>query len=133
MGMYTELYLSVALKKDVPKNVVEIIEHLFGERPTDPLDLPNHDFFKCSRWMMIGRCCSFYFTPMPTSRLYFDKGNTDQYYITTRSDLKNYDGEIGKFLDWVMPYIEAYEGNHLGHHRYEEDDQPTLIFYPKVA
>jgi hypothetical protein len=134
MGMYTELYLTCRFKKDLPEEVIAVLKHLFGDfEDAPPTELPDHTFFECDRWKMIGRCSSHYFVPMATSNLYFNEGNTDQYFLTTRSDLKDYGGEIQKFLNWVMPYIEAYEGDHLGHYRYEEEDQPKLIFYPKVV
>ena len=130
--MYTELYLSCELKIDLPPKVLEVLQCLFNgkERPSN---LPKHEFFKCDRWSCIGRCSSYYFVPFNTSKLYFDDRVTKQYFLTTRSDLKNYDGEIEKFLDWIMPYIEEPWGGHLGHYRYEEDDAPTLIYYSKVG
>lgn len=130
MGMYTELYIAVEIKKDTPEDVINILKYLFDhdrdDFRTEPENLPGHDFFKCERWMCIGSMASFYFQPKATSKFY---KQLEYYFITSRSDLKNYDGEIKKFLDWVMPYIEAYDGDHLGHYRYEENDQPTLIFY----
>lgn len=132
MGMYTELYLSVEFKKDIPADVVLILKHLFGDEEVTLPALPDHEFFQCDRWSMIGRCSSFYFVPFATSKLHRDDLNS-QYYLTTRSDLKNYGGEIKKFLDWIMPYLDQMDGDHLGHYRYEEDDAPTLIFYPKVV
>lgn len=131
MGMYTELYLSVEFKPDLPTEVVMVIEHLFALNKPIPPILPEHDFFKCPRWSMIGRCSSYYFVPFSTSNLYYDERVTNQYYLTTRSDLKNYDGEIAKFLDWVMPYLDHCEEDHIGHYRYEEDDEPTLIYFKK--
>ena len=54
---------------------------------------------------------------------------TKSLILTTRSDLKNYDQEIEKFLHWIAPYIESDDRNiHLGHFRNEIDEKPTLIF-----
>lgn len=130
MGMYTELYISASLKRNSPDKVKEIIRLLFdgdNEHETDETDLPPHEFFDCHRWRMIGRCSSYYFSPFALSKVLEDDIN-GKLYFTSRSDLKNYDSEIEKFLDWVMPYLDQIQGEHLGHYRYEEDEQPTLIF-----
>lgn len=59
------------------------------------------------------------------SDLVYDQG----WYINVRCNLKNYDGEIGAFLDWIMPWVFAGP-ECLGYYRYESDDHPTLIYRP---
>lgn len=130
MGMYTELYISASLKSDAPDKVKEIIRLLFdgdNEHETDETDLPDHEFFDLHRWRMIGRCSSYYFSPFALSKIHEDDIN-GKIYFTSRSDLKNYGGEIGHFLNWIMPYLAESKGEHIGHYRYEEDEQPTLIY-----
>jgi hypothetical protein len=90
-----------------------------------PKKLPKHEFFSKERWEMIGKCCSYYFTPFSTTELRFDN-ISKSYYIISRSDLKNYDGEIEAFFDWIMPYIANREGSFIGYSRYEEDETPTI-------
>jgi len=124
VGMYTELYLSCEFNEDLPKEAENVLLHLFGDGPV-PETLPDHQFFSCDRWGQIGRMSSFYFTPFPLSKIVKEQGN---YYLTTRSDLKNYDSEIIEFLDWVKPYIDASEDDFIGYYRYEESDNPTLIY-----
>ncbi len=126
MGMYTELYVSFKVKKEAPKEVTNVLLYLFGEGE-EPQIKPKHDFFDCPRWSMIGKCCSFYFIPFSTHNIKLQNVN-NSYYVTSRSDLKNYDGEIEAFIDWVKPYIDAEDGEHIGHYRYEEEKTPTLIF-----
>jgi hypothetical protein len=121
MGMYTELVMNFELKNSTSKEVVDILSFLFNDSERPDI-LPDHEFFKCDTWDFIGNGCSHYFTPFSLSRF---KGG----HISTRSDLKNYDREIEKFIDWVMPYIKACEGDFLGYSRYEEDREPTLIFF----
>ena len=48
------------------------------------------------------------------------------YFLNVRCNLKNYHEEIEKFMNWLCPYIET-EG-FLGYMRYEECDNPTLIY-----
>ena len=76
---------------------------------------------------MIGSCCSFYHFPARVGLVY-EPEHLDEIYIFNRSDLKNYDGEIAAFLDWVMPYIDEPEGTWIGHVFYEEWEQPEPVF-----
>jgi hypothetical protein len=120
--------MSFCLKKEIPEEVKHIVRFLFDNHYSEPIHHQDHEFFDCHRWRSIGNGASYYFTPVSTKNLYFDNRVTQQYYITFRCDLKNYDGEIKKFLDWIMPYIDNMNGDHIGHYRYEEDDQPTMIY-----
>ena len=78
---------------------------------------------------MVGQCSSFYHIPFATSR-YANPNSPEKKggYVFSRSDLKNYGGEIAKFLDWVDPYVDELPGKCIGWTWYEEEDQPTLIF-----
>jgi hypothetical protein len=124
MGMYTEIYISCKIAEDIPSDALDVLKHLFGGEK-EPDQIPNHPLFKKDRWSMIGRCASFYFVPDATSKMWREEMN-GAYYITSRSDLKNYDGEIEAFFDWVMPYVDENEGQFIGYSRYEETDLPTL-------
>lgn len=125
MGMYTELVLKCSVKKSSPCEVLNVINHLFngGE---DVVDVPDHEFFKCSRWMFIGNCSSYYHHPKTINDVH-DVEYSDSLHIFSRSDLKNYDDEINKFIDWVKPYLDHSPGECIGWQWYEEDDKPTLI------
>ena len=127
MGMFTELYISSKLKEDTPKDIQDVVIWLFEDRSTEVRRVPDHPFFKTSRWAQIGGGSSYYFTPFETSRAVYDRV-TKSVYFTSRSDLKNYDDEIGQFLDWITPYLDLETGEHIGHVRYEEDEKPTLIY-----
>ena len=134
MGNYTELYLSCRLKEGLSKEVVDVLDYLFNkdtneELPEAPEELPDHAFFKCERWECIGNSSSHYFVPFATSNLKFNN-ISNCFSLTTRSDLKNYNQEIEKFLNWISEYIEySYIDNeHFGHFRNEIDKIPTLIF-----
>lgn len=122
MGMYTELVFKADIKSDLPADVRTILHAMFSPRDVAKVDveLPDHPFFKCPRWQMIGACSSYYHIPWATSRFEDD-------YIFSRSDLKNYDDEINKFIDWVKPYIAAPPGHCIGWSWYEESNVPTLI------
>jgi len=127
--MFTELYLSLELQKNLPDIELSVLKYLF-DGGNEPEKLPDHPFFKKVRWFLIGNCSSFYFVPMSTSHLY--KADNGNYYLTTRFDLKDYDNEIREFLRWLYPYINERVLGHIGHIRYEEDVEPTLLYYPKM-
>lgn len=129
MGMYTELVLKCQIKDNLPDDVRAVLKHLFKEGD-EPKSLPDHAFFKCPRWMMIGQCSSFYHHPAALSDYWTGHGNDDNRggYIFSRSDLKNYDDEIAKFIDWVMPYIDEMDGQCIGWSWYEEETEPTLLY-----
>ena len=125
MGMYTELVLKCQIKEDAPADVKSVIAYMFcgGDAPEK---LPDHPFFCLTRWNSIGNCSSFYHHPeVVNSCPKFDY--TESQYIFSRSDIKNYDGEIEAFIDWIKPYLENEEGQCIGWSWYEEELQPTLI------
>lgn len=126
MGMYTELYIACRIRGDVPIEVINILNHMFSV-DAEPEKLPEHDFFKCHRWGCLGTGSSYYFVPESVSCFRRDSINSG-YTLISRSDLKNYDDEIAKFIDWIKPYIEGEPYDHIGHYRYEENDKPTLLF-----
>ena len=125
MGMYTELVLKCEVKDALPDEVRTMLNFLFNGGEI-PIGLPEHPFFKCARWSMIGTCSSYYHVPFALSR--FLEG-----HIFSRSDLKNYDNEIGLFLNWLHPYIDAFEGDCIGWKWYEEYRVPTLLIYTNVG
>lgn len=128
MGMYTELHFNSKLKKDVPAGVLDALGYMLGQCEAEPVHLPQHPLFKTKRWGLMLVCDSYYFDADTHSTLRFDEiGNT--HYLCVRSNLKNYDSEIEKFIDWIMPYLDKYEGDFLGFYRYEECGQPSLVYY----
>lgn len=143
MGMYTALSLGIELKDGTPKEVIDIIRFMV-DGPTDeqmPSELhhvtaaqqfapplPDHELFRCDRWTMLFRCDSYYFDwetgwKLTQDDLYEDR---PKFFLTGVSNLKNYDGEIRKFLAWIQPYIDT--DGFIGWTMYEEDPAPTLIF-----
>ena len=47
--------------------------------------------------------------------------------LNVRCDLKNYEDEIELFLKWIYNY--ATTRGFVGYMRYEEDYNPTLIYF----
>lgn len=130
MGMYTELVMAVELKKDTPNAVIEVLKYMVGDIEDEP-SMPKHELFEADRWRFMLRCDSYYFDGVTNSILKSD-WVSNSYYLTVRSNLKNYNSEIEKFIDWITPYVNlSYSDSNrmfVGYSRYEESDEPTLIY-----
>ena len=127
MGMYTDFCFDVTIRSDVPDNFVAALYQMRDHDSSFDKTLPDHQFFKCDRWMQIGHCCSAYFPAEP--RFIFEKKSfSNDYVLNLRCNLKNYDDEIKHFIDWIKPYIDAAPGEFLGFYRYEESAHPTLVY-----
>ncbi len=132
MGMYTELIFGAELKKDTPKEVIDIIQYMVGGdfEEDKELKIPEHNFFKTSRWRMLFTCSSYYFGVNESlKKMWYDEiSNT--WRISTRSNIKNYDSEIEEFLEWIKPYIEDGSGDR-GFYAivcYEEQEEPRIYY-----
>lgn len=124
MGMYTELVLGIEVEDN--EKVIQTLKYMLDETEYKPEW--EHELFKTDRWEYMLRCDSYYFDGQTDSKLVTDDLYKDKpmYYLNVRCNLKNYDGEIRKFLDWLCPYIKTY--GFLGYERYEECEDPTLIY-----
>jgi hypothetical protein len=120
MGMYTEIYARGTLKRNTPQEVVDLLKRMAGDRsPTYPA-LPDHDLFKAPRWDVLGCGASAYF-PATSSVVYKDDFSKNWAFMF-HANLKNYNGEIGKFFDWIDQYVEGSEGDFVGYELYEDVD-----------
>lgn len=125
MGDYTEIHFNVELVRDVPVEVTDVLRYMVGYLDEQP-PLPEHPLFGDTRWRRMLRCNSDYF-PMSTSSTCFYDDIASRWFLSVRSNFKNYDDEINLFIDWIDPYVDAYPGEFLGFHRFEQDEDPTLI------
>lgn len=123
MGMYTEILVKASVDLDsISQKNMSVIKYLFsdGEEPREDA-LPDHKFFTLPRWSLIGHCSSYYHHPVVINSM-------DEYgSIFSRSDIKNYDGEIEAFFDWFQPLATKTEGECIGYYWYEECELPTLV------
>jgi len=129
MGMYTELVLNVRFRHDTPEQVLNVLEVLTdpnGEYKLEGLQalLPDHPVLSKPRAHCLFHCCSHYFIPESFVR-FFKDDIAGCWFLMTRFDLKNYDGEIEALVEFIRPYVE---GSFMGYKRYEEDLVPTLLF-----
>lgn len=131
MGMYTELVLSCRIKNDPV--AVEVLKFMCGKMGSDdalPLNLPEHPLFATTRWCRMFHSASYYFVPHSVAVFKQDAEihTAREWSLIVRCDLKNYDNEIEKVIDWLQPYLAAMSGEMIGYHRYEESDHPTIIY-----
>ena len=133
MGMYTEIVVKISLVDSLDEKTTKILEYLFGEGEEIPKeDLPDHEFFTKERWDFIGHCSSYYHHPVKCNSIVYDKYTKGReyypLYIFSRSDIKDYSGEIKSFFDWIDQYVDSPSGQCIGYSWYEEESQPTLVF-----
>ena len=126
MGMYTELNLGLALIKDVPDEIVDILKYMLNDRIELAMELPSHPLFETRRWKYMLRCDSYYFDARTDSSMGFDDIDK-KYHLNVRSNLENYDNVFEEFLNFLEPYIDTF--GFIGYMRYEEDEDPTLIYH----
>lgn len=125
MGMYTEVLVKTSLREDLPKETLAVLDYMFGHKHgAQPEVLPDHPFFQLPRWDAIGKCSSYYHHPQAVNSIVKCESG---WYIFSRSDFKNYSGEVEAFFDWFAPLTDVPEGQCIGYSWYEEDKIPTLI------
>lgn len=130
MGMYTEFHFNVELISNVSSEVLEILKFMISneeKKDSSLLNLPNHVLFNTNRWKWMLLCDSYYFNADTHSTLRKENLGKDYYYLCIKCNLKNYDNEIDKFVDWIDPYVNKELGDFLGFSRYEESEDPKII------
>ena len=130
MGMYTEIYVKVVLKEDVDDNIINTLKYMLGidDVELEDFEIPSHSLFKTYRWDSMLRSGSYYHVPY-TVKLFKNNKKSKGYYMVVRSDFKNYQREIGKFFDWITPYLKKYgDKTFIGYSLYDEDDEPKLYY-----
>ena len=129
MGMYTELNIAVNLK--LTDNIRKILEYMTGDRADTDFTVPTHPLFESPRWEFMLMSDSFYFDHTANSSLVnkkpLEEEDDMERIINVRCDLKDYSDEIKHFLDWIYPFTKTR--GFIGYTRYEENENPTLIYF----
>lgn len=129
MGMYTEIKVECDVRAD--GDALTALGIMFGDVDSSEVDLGDLGhrlgarLFHCDGWTMIGRSDSAYFDTPCSSSLVPMGDNV--WRIESISNLKNYDGEIGHFFDWLRPMVVGEPGQVIGHEQYETEEEPTLV------
>lgn len=127
MGMYTEINVCFDLFKATSKESKKVVNilHSLIDNVEMPTVLPKHDFFKCDSWKMVACGNSYYFDGSTNSKMIYDI-ISKTWKINIRANLKNYDFEIEKFLNWLAPYIKT--NGFIGYIRNEDCSDLTLVY-----
>ncbi len=126
MGMYTELIFGASLKKETPEEVIETLKYLIGDRK----DRPKESSFESPRDILLFTGASYYFgVNQSVSKMWRDN-YSKQWAISTRANLKNYEDDIEKFLEWIKPWIDSGSGYREMYAivLYEEFSEPTIYY-----
>lgn len=124
MGMYTQLVMGCEIKPEKYPEIKDVLNYMvYGG--DEPKEIPNHPLFMTERWAVMLRCDSFYFDMITHSEIEVSDAFV---FLSIVTNLKNYNNEIEHFLNWIMPYLDNPIYEFLGFTRYEEDNDPTLIY-----
>ena len=122
MGMYTGLKADLWLDPNMPKDVFEVlgwmVEGAHEDRPS--VSELGHSLFDKRRWPMLFKCQSAYFDHHSPPSL---QGYERAFRLQVNSSLKNYEGEIQAFINWIYPHVI----NGAVAYRYEEAEQWTKV------
>lgn len=125
MGAYTELVMACTFN-NLKENETQILMYMCGKTEVEPKIELEAPLFICSRWANMLNSDSYYFDGDTHSE--FRRDNiSKEHILTVRCNLKNYDSEIKKFLDWVAP--KSNSNGFVGYYRHEESESPTLIYF----
>lgn len=125
MGMYTELIFGAEFKKDTPKELIDTLRYMVG----DLTDKPDRYLWSENR-NPINWGGSYYFAISKTvSKMWYDE-ISESWTLSSRTNLKNYNGEIESFLELVKPWIQSGSGTRdmYAITIYEESAEPTIYY-----
>jgi hypothetical protein len=118
MGMYTQFVFHGKLLSGDAAEVARVMT-LAQLSPDEGVPTPDHELFHTERWETL---------------LYYAHVENDVLYV--KAELKNHGDEIGKFLDWVDPYLVSDSADAVGIREpigfslYEESDKPQYVYAP---
>lgn len=136
MGMYTALFFDAELKQSTPDSVIQTLQYMLEDnnlktsgRYPQPIHIPDHPLFIDTCWKYMLNSGSAYFPFKVSSKLY-TTWYLSTWYLNIKTSFKNYNDEVNKFVEWIMPYVVAKPGDFLGYYRYETEQHVTEIHYP---
>jgi hypothetical protein len=126
MGTYAELNVVFSLKNDTPQEIVDILLFMTRQDDKEPKRFPAHSLFETTLWRYM--LCETGAEAYSNARL--EVSEHGRYLVSIRCNCEDGDGEIGKFISWITPYIHARRGDFLGYTRSENSEAVTLLSYP---
>lgn len=137
MGHYTEFVLNVKLKPDLPASAIDVLRFLSGQGP-EPQPVPDHPFFSRTQWRdtLIGLppCVAMPHTPPVFQRDEEDDDDDAPYWLSVRAEFRNSEQEVEQFLDWLLAFLDAMDGDFLGYKKQNYGtDEVTLYYFKETA
>ena len=131
MGMYTEIIVGCTLKKNLPKVCVNALTLISNRQEINENDKETEEFIK--EYDLYNICWSesaYFGAPSHCIFRGLEENYENYYSLSIRANLKNYNGEIEKFLKYIRPYVRWGSGTNELYAMtiYEEDKEPTLWF-----
>lgn len=131
MGMYTELILGAKLSHDTPRVCIEALDWVINQEKSSDDEPSSKDvkrFIDQYSLRSLFWCSSYYFGVSRANSAFWRDPIDHCYHISTRSNTKNYEGNIDKFLKYLEPYIEKGSGGSdiYAFKIHEEDAVPTI-------
>jgi hypothetical protein len=136
MGHYTELHCLIKLRKDLPDEVVALLHRVvvLGDLGTPYPNVWTNDevfkpfiddpFFIAPRWYQL------------LHGSFIRHAVTGNYLLILDAEFKNYDGELQKFLDWIIRYVSNRKRiMYLGWWSHEgiDDRMPIHLFNGRIS
>jgi len=130
MGYYVEFHFNadiwISRMSEVELRALDWMLRVKGSEAEGPLaylepPFPDHPLFQCNtRWPYWLHTYSMYHPVYPASCR--DGGR-----LSIRTQVKNYNDIIEKFIDWITPFIDEEDGYFLGYFRYDTGG-PVFIY-----
>jgi hypothetical protein len=118
--------VNVDLKRETSEEVLAVLRAMCGGEDKTALD------GKPERWARLFDNGSYY-TPLTScANLTFDEIR-NCWSLLGKGDIKNYENEIEAFFEWLMPWVDAKEGDFIGYKRHENDQKPDLVLLANVS
>ena len=131
MGMYTEVIVGCTLKKNLPKVCVNALTLISNKQEINENDKETEEFIK--EYDLYNICWSesaYFGSPSHCIFRRLEENYEDYYSLSIRANLKSYNREIEKFLEYLRPYVYWGSGTNELYAMtiYEEDKEPKLRF-----
>lgn len=128
MGMYTELIFGASIKKDAPQKVINTLHYLVNHKKLWE-DVEIEESVTNGRNVLNGSGSYYFGVNDPVAKMWQDDIDKE-WKVCSRCNIKNYEGEIETFLEWVKPYIDSGSGSRdmYAIKIYEEQSEPTIYY-----
>jgi hypothetical protein len=128
MGIYTELIFGARIKKDAPKQVINTLHYLVNGRKLFE-DVEIEKTVTDNRNVLNGGGSYYFGVCESLAKMWFDD-IINQWIVSSRTNIKNYESEIETFLEWIKTFIDSGSGveEMYAITISEEQMQPTVYY-----